>query len=283
MIDERMLFVEPPFHDGRVFEHVATHAPDSKYPINGLVLSQYRSSLVSIIQSFSPKTPMWIGGSLYPYTGPGTRYYEGMMDDVWRWDNILTQVGAANDMVMSHPNSLHVGWYVTEEGNITDWAANENLRLRYEWYYIELAKKLYEIKPLPFIFSPWVTGSPTEKKVTEVYARTFNAVKDWLKENHDIDADLRVHLQDGVGMGTQTREKAKRWALDFTEATPNIPVRMNVEYFTRDNVGAFWPGNTDEILNRESFYQRTPAVPIGACWEVRYWYPFKGYYSNHRD
>lgn len=281
-VDERMLFIEPPFEDAKVFEHVANHIPFSANPINGLVFSQYAYSAVSVATLKCPLTPVWLGGTLYPYKGSGTRYYEGMMDDQWRWNNMLANEGAAKDATRLHPTLNQAGWYITEEGNIRDWANNDALRQRYEWYYMELMKRLYSIKPLTFLFSPWASGSPTIV-AAQAYNKLFMGIKAWLKANHGIEADIRVHLQDAVGMGSLTREQAKGWAHLMIGAAPQIPVKMNVEYFKKSQTGNFIPGDTAEILERERFYQTTPSVKIGACWEIRYWYPFVGYYSNHRE
>lgn len=280
-VDERMLFIEPQFHDTAVLTHVAAHPPFSANPINGLVFSQFSSYNVLTASRLAPATPIWLGGVLYPYSGSGTRYYEGMMDDTWRWNNLISQEMVAKDAVTSQSTANHVGWYLTEEGNIKDWSFNEALRQRYEWYYMELLKRLYAIKPLPFLFSPWAHGVSSSAAVA-AYRKTFMGVKQWLLTQHGIDADIRVHLQDAVGMGNLSREQAKTWALNLQSTAPQIPVRMNVEYFKRVN-GVFVPGDTPEILNREAYYERSPTIKVGACWEIRYWYPFVGYYSNHRE
>lgn len=281
-IDERMLFVEPPFLDSNVFQHVASHVPSSANPINGLVFSQYELASIQLAHKHTPLTPIWVGGSLHPFTGVGTRYFEGMMNDSWRWNNMLLQEGKARDLKSSLPTINQVGWYLTEEGNISDWAMSEDLRLRYEWYYTEVLKRLYAIKPLPFLFSPWATGNVTPTKA-EAFKKTFMGIKVWLKNQHGINADIRVHLQDAVGMGKLTREQAKRWALTLREVVPEIPIKMNVEYFRRLFTGELVPADTENLLHREHFYQTEPGIKIGACWEIRYWYPFLGYYSNHRE
>lgn len=220
-------------------------------------------------------TGFYIGGSLISYNGPGTRYFEGMLNDGWRWDSLRACEGSAAT-IASYNWTNQVGWYLTEEADISS-LVNGSLQNVVTYYNIELIKRLYAIKPLPFIWSPWASGSQSSTR-TAAYARTVGTIYSWLKSQYGITIDLTVHLQDGVGAGFHTIAEAARWGLELKKVTPaGVKFAMNVEHFTGDGAGGWKYRDASAAIAQ----YKANGLTIGSGWEARYWYPNVGYVANH--
>jgi hypothetical protein len=255
-------------------DHVGARHLSTPPIVDGLVL--HEAHLAGQVPQ-SP-VPVWIGGRFIPYNGPGTRYFEGMMNDSWRYSSVIECEAAAQAAVGQVPLGRHAGWYLTEEGDLSAMGANEALRQRYEWYLIDLMRRLFSIRPLPFAWSPWATGSVNAAALS-AYRRLVTGVESWLATQYGMAVDLRIHFQDGVGAGHHTPSRAAAWGAALRNQTATVPVAMNLEHFTRlGNV--FSPAPVSSIAARTQLYGQQ-SLPIGACWELRFWYPFVGYAANH--
>lgn len=255
-------------------DHVQSRHLTTPPVVDGLVL--HEAHLVSQLQT-SPVS-LWIGGRFIAFTGPGTRYFEGMMNDNWRYSSVVECEAAAQQALSQVQPSQQAGWYITEEGDLTGMGANEQLRVRYEWYLVDLIKRLYALRMLPLIWSPWATGAVNSSALS-AYSRLVNGVKSWLATQYGLSIDLRIHFQDGVGAGHHTPTEAAAWGTALRNQAPAVPLAMNLEHFTR--VGnVFSPAPLASITARTQRYTQQ-GLPVGACWELRFWYPFVGYVANH--
>jgi fumarate reductase subunit D len=222
--------------------------------------------------------PVALGGTWHPYTGPGTRYIEGMLNDSWRWENLVAQDDGHRAALATIDPALFRGWYITEEADLAA-LTNVELRTKLGWYLIELIRRQWAIKPAPVVWSPFGTGNVTTA-VVNAYRTLLVGVLGWLKTNDGIDVKPEVHFQSGVGAKHHTAATATTWGTRLKVATTRVSFFMNVEHFIRNPAGGFMPMPLAQIQSAESAF-RTAGLSLGFLWEMRYWYPFVGYVANH--
>lgn len=266
------VFVQPGI-ELKHFEAISLHMRD-KHPAERFILHNSDAGAWYAAERIWSTTGFYIGGTLIPYSGPGTRYFEGMLNDAWRWDSILACEGMAR-ILYSNMWGNHQGWYLTEEADVSS-LVHSGLKNAVTYYNIELIKRLHAIKPLPFIWSPWASGAYSSARA-QAYRDVVWTIHTWLKSQYGITVDLTVHLQDGVGAGFHTIAEAARWGLELKKVTPpGVKFAMNVEHF--GGSGGNW---THRDASAAVAQYKANGLPIGSAWEARYWYPNVGYVANH--
>lgn len=277
----KTLFVQAPFpqfYD--LLRHVGEeHAHD----IGGLV---YQTADVPLLSEarFSP-VPIYLGGDWYPYDGPGTRYYEGMMNDTWRWNMIQSSKSMTLGGLV-HIDKPADGFYITEEIDISS-LVNVALRTRLEWFLLDMLRFYHSLDPeAPVLWSPFASS----KLLNTVHIAAFKTllvnVFSWLQSNDHISPHLQIHFQDGVGAKAHTTLGAQLWgsaiqsSIRSSSVLNTVSFRMNVEMFEKDEKGAHTHASLGSITEREYYYTGY-GLDIGACWEARYWRPYIGYLNNH--
>lgn len=271
----------PQFYD--LLRHVGEkHADD----IGGLVYQTADTSLLS--EARFSTVPIFLGGEWYPYAGNGTRYYEGMMNDQWRWEMIQAQKAATINGLNVLGDRRCEGFYITEEIDISS-LVNVALRTRIEWFLLDILRFYYSLDPLaPVLWSPFASSRLLSLSQINLFRQLLINVFAWLKNNDKISPLLQIHFQDGVGAKTHSLIGARQWGIGIRDAIRSAPVlstvsfHMNVEMFVIDDAGNYSYETAEEIAERENSYWLS-GLDIGACWEGRYWRPYIGYLNNHPE
>lgn len=285
----RTLFVQAPypqFYD--LLRHVGDHHMND---IGGLI---YHTADVSLLNEarYSP-VPIILGGDWFPYSGPGTRYWEGMMDDTWRWNMIqssksrtLNGLATINEGFIGDKKQP-VAFYLTEEIDISS-LINHQLRMRVEWFLLDMLRFYHSLDPdLPILWSPYASSTIYSSSQAARFRDLLISVFAWLKNNDGISPRLEVHFQDGVGVGAHSPITARQWgvglktAIESTSILSTVTFRMNVEFFKKTAQG-YTHESLTMIRERENTYTGA-GLEIGACWEGRYWRPYVGYLNNHQE
>lgn len=280
----KTLFVQAPFPQ---FYDLLRHVGDKHaHDIGGLVY--WTADPSQLAEARFSQVPIFLGGSLYPYSGPGTRYYEGMMNDEWRWNALQSHKSATMSGLMVLGDRFCEGFYITEEIDISS-LVNAALRQRVEWYLLDLLRFYHSLDPnVPVLWSPFASSKLYSSTQVSRFRDLLVNVFAWLKNNDNISPQLQIHFQDGVGAGAHTLLGARQWGLGIKSAIQaasvlnSVSFHMNVEMFKKDESGVHSHESLNVLLDREAVYVSS-GMDIGACWEARYWRPYVGYLNNHPE
>lgn len=277
----KTLFVQAPFpqfYD--LLRHVGEkHAHD----IGGLVYHTADAALLGEARFVS--VPIILGGDWFPYEGAGTRYFEGMMNDVWRWNMIQSSKSRTINGVGVIEKPVD-GFYITEEIDISS-LVHVGLRQRVEWFLLDMLRFYYQLDPAaPVLWSPFASTKSLNTLHIAAFKTLLVNVFAWLKLNDGIAPLLQIHFQDGVGAKAHTILGAAQWGTGIQKSIQSssdlntVSFYMNIEMFQVDGNGVHSHASLGSIAEREYYYQGI-GLEAGACWEARYWRPYVGYLNNH--
>ena len=214
-------------------------------------------------------------------------YVSGMKDVTFRWDNInlSAQVASAYEarFVQLTPAATY-HWYISYEANLNYLASDPALKNAYAAYLLELSNQLNAIRSGAVLWSPafWTPYASVPS-----YSALQNAINDVLTTAPGISW---LHFQDFVGQASSYNCTTTNTTYGFTAsdgigyygllsaANPGsvTSLRVNMEHFIfgdEPTCGPWYmlPGEGAELATREAAYE-TAGVPIGASWEIRWWY-----------
>lgn len=255
---------KPAYIDSIVIQDIA--GQDGKLLTDYLdVLSPYLPG--SATPAFSKA---YLGTVDLTWTGAGSKYIEGIEDTTFRDKNISLSRTAAQDFKTRYPN-ISADWYITYEANLAGFW-DTKIETAYVTYLNGLSASLSTVAPNKvFMWSPafW----------TPLRNEPSWALPDLKTNLNDLFTKLSpspiLNLQDFVGQsnGESTKEDAVAWVtyLKTNLTTQPRSIQMNVEQFKQSAGGAMSVGDSAELSQRENYYV-AQGVPLGASWEMRYWY-----------
>lgn len=277
---KKLVFVQPPYPDlYYLLNHLEDKHGGAIPNIGGVILHEADYSL--IYEANASSIPVYLGGAWVPYSGPGTRYFEGMMNDQWRWNAMQAQIARIQQTYSTVVNLA--GFYITEEADLAS-LTHEGLRYRLGWFMQGIIRACHALRPgMPIIWSPWGSGAITTTKVAAVQSFIANVIG-WLRISDKINPNFHLSFQDGLGAKHHSLTEARLWgtSLNNLARTNDFNLGMNVEYYRRPSENIYEPEDKAIIISRESHYF-SHGLNINALWEARYFYPRVGFYPNHSE
>ena len=213
-------------------------------------------------------------------------YVAGMKDSTFRWDNILLseKIAQAYDARFQQKfpgQAFH--WYVSYEANLNAFSLDTTLKNAYAAYLLELSNRLTAVRAGSVLWSPafW-----TQYAAVSDQTALRSAIADVMAAAPKVNW---LHFQDFVGQAAKQNCSTAAVTYGFNASdgigyynlinqavgSKLASLRVNMEHFVSGGAGCpsggLYPGESTELSARENAYQ-TAGVPIGASWEVRWWY-----------
>ncbi len=215
-------------------------------------------------------TRAYVGTVDLAWTGPGSKYIEGIEDPAFRTQNIKVSKAAASAFKARYPK-ISTDWYITYEANLSGfWEAR--IEGAYTTYITELMSTLSSVRAnKAFLWSPafWT-----------MYADEPSWAFPDLKTNlthlfTSLPTRLTLDIQDFVGQsgGSSSMESAVSWVryLKQNWGPYLTKVQMNAEQFIQAADGTISVADASEVTQRENFYH-SQGIELGPAWEIRYWH-----------
>jgi hypothetical protein len=217
------------------------------------------------------------------WTGPGTKYVEGVQDPAFVRRYLALSDVAARAFVTRYPRT-RFGWYLSYEADLN------------QLYYAQvvgayrslLTTELRQLRARrsgiamwsPMFAYPYTAYSGNTVGMTQLRSNLVDLFSTLTRNAGGVQ---QVDLQDFVGgsacqpaWNRVTPQDAVGWA-KFLIGLSQIPsVMLNVEQFTIDcATGAIHAGDPNEIATRTSFYAGR-GIALGPAFEIRYWLQANG-------
>lgn len=204
----------------------------------------------------------------------------GMMTPTYRWEQIGNEHSHAISWLTYKGQDWH--WYIGQEVGLDAIGDHPNLKNVWEWYLTEICIRLHKLAPSrdilwsPYIWEAWGPMSESRRNRTVRITRDMLAI---VKRASNTAGVTMLDLQDGRGaQPLEPETDAVNWyKLMIMNGTP-AKLRINMEYFKYDETYGYMPQTLEEMDRRTKYYADN-AVPIGNCWETRYW--MVPMYYNH--
>ena len=188
----------------------------------------------------------------------------GMLTPSYRWDQIIADTNLAKVIL-----SRGFDFYISQEVGIDALGDHPRLRQAWEAFLVELCRRLYAIRPdvevlwSPYAWDLWSTVSPPRRNM--IQAAVGHLLSN-VRKYSQTPGITYVDLQDGRGaQPSEPETDAVNW-YKLISSNSLAKYRINMEYFTPH----FTAQPPEEMERREKFYKSND-VPIGCCWELRYW------------
>lgn len=216
----------------------------------------------------------WLGSTWVPWQGPRPDTpsdlqpwmvqiagVAGMQTPSYRWDQINLDLQLAQSL----PQGWN--WYVGQEVGIDALGDHPKLREGWEAYLIELCRRLHALRPgikvlwSPYAWDAWASVSiPRRAKIAAALKTLVNNVRYY----SNTPGLTRIDLQDGRGVQIEPASDAVNW-WNLIKGC-GTEVKINAELFAQ----GLTPLPAEELDARLNFY-KAQGVPVGCCWEARYW------------
>lgn len=199
----------------------------------------------------------------------------GMFTPSYRWDQLAVDQ-ALFDFLPPNTN-----WYIGQEVGIDALGDHPRLREAWEAYLIEFCKRFYARFPTrqilwsPYAWDAWSTVSIYRR--TQI-ASAMTTLRNNVKLYSKTPGITTIDLQDG--RGAQPSEPASDAVYWYNLIRASGKVRINAEFFTTGLTPL--PKAT---LDARLAYYAAQGVPVGCCWEARYWLLVPQYVAlpNHSE
>ena len=207
---------------------------------------------------------VFVGSHFVKWPGPGSAYKEGMLSASHRWINLKMQKQLWQKFRAKYPQ-VPMHFYVNHEGVLNLWS-NRQTANAYEAYLIQSRRDANAIKPhSAMLWSPaiwsrlpltWYARRAVTRVFTNIQRDSKNMGTTWL------------HLQDMQGRRwPPPLWVVKTWYHQLKKAYNFASLRVNMELF-RPGLSA---ASLAAIRKTEAYYKKY-GIPVGASWELRYWY-----------
>lgn len=214
---------------------------------------------------------VFVGSHFIPWTGSGSAYDAGMKDAGHRWANLGIQRALWDQFATGYPFAWH--GYINHEG-VLDWLDDSWLAACYEAYLIQCRRDLDAVTGTvatrALLWSPAIwSGKPLTSGEEAAISRLFSRVKSFANPGVNW-----LHFQDMMGRGRTdiSQWDVKQWYLELKNASPWSSLGVNMEMFTKDQLGNIVPEEPTVIQAREDWYENQ-GIPVRSSWEMRYWMP----------
>lgn len=198
----------------------------------------------------------------------------GMLTPSYRWDQIAADIECLR---FASPRDCNL--YVGQEVGIDALGDHPRLRQAWEAYLVELCRQAYAVIPWveilwsPYAWDLWSAVSPYRRGRVAAAVRTLISN---VKTYSGTSGVTIVDLQDSRGaQPAEPETDAVNWYRLIKGC--GAEVRINAEWFTAD----LQPQDKEVMAARLAYYA-AQGVPVGCCWEARYWGRF-GWVSNHQE
>jgi len=248
---------------------------------DGVLLTSYLDAIAPYLPGGSQAcfAHVYVGTVDLPWTGPGSKYVEGVQNAEFRSRYVSLSRTTATAFVARYPN-VTVDWYLSYEANLNDLFYAE-IEGAYADMFLGEMKALTALRPTAaFAWSPtfWFPYSAYKTNTAGMTQLSANVRKLFSTLSKGAKGVSMLDLQDYVaGSSCQptwnrvTPSDAVGWAKFVKSLGVVADVRINVEQFSLDCAsGGVRAGNPAEVVARESFYG-AQGLTLGPAFEVRYW------------
>lgn len=290
------------------FEKACAQTPK----LDGLVLGNaadaqgelYTAQLDIVDDYFHCFSNIFIGTVEPDWAGPGSPYVEGIVDPQFRWQQINLSRAVADKLLARYP-AVYFHWYITYEANLNFFVGDDvrvdrtvgtpisgyAVKEAYKAFLYQLSGDLYAKRQRtvlwsPTFWTPYASLSATQRSELQ------SAVRDVLVGSVRVNW---LHFQDLIGqqsyvvcqsfsscyprvtypIGCDNTVGYYGLLKAATSSTQVVSLRTNMEMFIMQrapgNQYGIMPADKNELIEREACYGRN-SVPIGASWEIRWWY-----------
>lgn len=264
-----------PAYYAELAKHLARHDPGTE-----LAITSVREWDWPLIDQHL--RPTWIGAEWMPWYGPradtpplqswmtSIAGVAGMLTPSYRWDQLALDMDCYRQAA-----ARGLDFYVSQEVGIDALGDHPNLRAAWEAYLVELCRQIYALRPTarvlwsPYAWDAWASVTAFRKKRI---AAAFKSLIENVKLYSQTPGLTFIDLQDGRGAQIEPETDIVNWF----NLIDNGQVRINAEWFTLD----LRPQDRKVMLDRLAYYAQHD-IPIGCCWEARYWYFQGGWFVNH--
>lgn len=251
-VSARICASAPPGKDPRWY-HPTNHKLD--------IISKYFNSFDAV----------YVGTVSTRWKGTGSKYIEGIQDAGFRQKNLQLSTNALDRFMATYPE-LKPNWYISYEANLS-YFTDAKIKDAYAVYNLELCKEMLARRNAAILWSPnfWTHYGAMSSE-------TRNILVSNLKDYFSRVPISEVHFQDHMGgtsaLGSKrfTVDDAKHY-YDLLVGLRGPGIRVNTEMFIRTAPKNFKtaPMSHEDYFQRMKDYERLH-LPLGASWEIRYWY-----------
>lgn len=247
---------------------------------DGTLATAYLDAIEPFLAGAHPRIDrVFVGTVDLSWSGPGSKYVEGIQDASFRAANLAQTVSLARAFLERYP-TVPVDWYLTYEADLNGFY-HPSIEAAYRSLFTTEMQALSALRPgATFAWSPafWYPHSSYRGNVAGMTQLETN-LRAFFATLAETTAGIQIlNLQDFVaGSRCQppgnrsTAEDAVGWATFLTDLDLIPEVTINVEQYAIDcATGALRPGDPSEIGARESVYRRHD-LTLGPAFELRYW------------
>ena len=217
------------------------------------------------------------------WTGPGTKYVEGVQDPTFTQRYLSLSKAAATAFVSRYPRA-RVDWYVTYEADLNQ-LYYPGVHQAFRSLLTTEMRNLRAVRPGAVMWSPAFAYpySAYRGNTAGMSQLRANLVDLFATLSRDAGGLQFLDLQDYVGASScepgwnrMTPQDAVGW-VGFLSSLEKIPnVQLNVEQYAVDcATGTIHSGDPNELASRTSFY-RNRNIVLGPAFEIRYWMQANG-------
>lgn len=204
----------------------------------------------------------------------------GMLTPTYRWEQIQFEHAVAISFLSYKVQEWN--WYIGQEVGLDAIGDHTRLKDAWQWYLTELCSRMHKIVSgrdilwSPYAWDAWASMSTTRRIRAVVMTRNVLRSAAAVSKTPGV---TMLDLQDGRGaQPTEPETDAVNWYnLMLVNGVP-AKMRINMEYFKYNPKLGYLPQSMEEMERRTNYYAAN-AVPIGNCWEARYW--MAPMYLNH--
>ncbi len=215
---------------------------------------------------------VYVGTAHIAWKGAGNAYDTGILDAGFRQKNLRIATNALDRFIARYPD-LNFKWYISYEANLNCFT-DPKIKDAYVAYLAELCRQMRARREAPILWSPNCWSKFDSLSETNRAALVVS-LKDFFARVPITD----LHYQDFMGGSSAsgpyrfTPQDVKGY-YDLLAGLGGPRVRVNVEMFVVTDLKSFSlaPMSHADYVQRMRDYDKLQ-LPLGASWEIRYWYP----------
>lgn len=241
----------------------------------------------------------------------GSEYVEGIANADHRWKNIYLSRAIADKLLTRYP-SLYFNWYISYEANLNAFVGADvrvntsvgspisgyTVKEAYKAYLYQLSNDLYAKRPRAVLWSP-TFWTPFQSLDATSKSQLQSAIRDVALVANRVNW---LHFQDFIGQSSYVQCLSPSGCFPrviypigcsntvgyfnllkyATTNTSIVSLRTNLEMMINKRINNqptldFIAADRNELAERVACYNAN-GVPIGASWEIRWWY--RSYFAS---
>ncbi len=207
---------------------------------------------------------VFVGSHYVKWPSLGSSYKEGMLSGAHRWINLTSQRNLWKAFKRKYPK-VPFHFYINHEGVLNMWS-NRKVANAYEAYLIQSVRDAHALKPNYAVL--WAPAIWSRKPLTWTQRSAIRRVFKSVASHSNKRGITWLHLQDMQGR----RFPPPLWVV---RSWYNTIKKMNLFASLRIDMELFRPGlsaaSLAAIAKTEAYYRKY-GIPVGASWELRYWF-----------